>query len=211
MKRITLYISLFLLLLSSVFAVEINFDETSPSTLGLPLQLNTEKFNSFSIGFSNGYLTSATGTVGALSDTEFSNKFTVGPDGYITEDTLPKVTFYIWWKIISTSNVKVQLKINPLVSGDSTNLTTISLTVSKNGNDYGKCNLDLTGSVTINAEKSYTGTVLDYTPAANSNEEGGGLQWGSTSLVLAVDGDTRNFKQRSYSSTVILEIVDGGN
>lgn len=210
MKRITLYISLFLLLLSSVFAVEINFDETSSSTLDLPLQLNTEKFNSFSIGFSNGYLTSATGTVGALSDTEFSNKFTVS-NGYITEDTLPKVTFYIWWKIISTSNVKVQLKINPLVSGDSTDPPTISLTVSKNGNDYGKCNLDLTGSVTIDNEKPYTGTVLDYTPAVNSSEEGGGLQWGSTSLVLAVDGNTNNFKQRSYSSTVILEIVDGGN
>lgn len=207
MKRITLYISLLLLLLSSVFAVEINFDETSSSTLGLPLQLNTEKFNSFSIGFSNGYLTSATGTVGALSDTEFSNKFTVS-NGYITEDTLPKVTFYIWWKIISTSNVKVQLKINPLVSGDSTN-SKISLTVSKNGNDYGKCDLDLTGSVTIDNEKSYD--VLKYSPAANSNEEGGGLQWGSTSLVLAVDRNTHNFKQRSYSSTVILEIVDGGN
>ena len=206
MKRITLYISLLVLLLSSVFAVEINFDETSPSTLGLPLQLNTEKFKSFSIGFSNGYLTSATGTVGALSDTEFSNKFTVGSDGSITEDTLPKVTFYIWWKIISTSNVKVQLKINPLVSSDST----IGLTVSKNGNDYGKCDLDLTGSETIDdVEKSYT--VLEYTPAANSSEEGGGLQWGSTSLVLAVDRNTHNFKQRSYSSTVILEIVDEGN
>ena len=204
MKRITLYISLFLLLLSSVFAVEINFDQTSSSTLGLPLQLNTEKFNSFSIGFSNGYLTSATGTVGALSDTEFSNKFTV-VDDYITEDTLPKVTFYIWWKIISTSNVDVKLKITPLSSVDST----ISLTVSKNGNDYGKCDLNLNGSETISSEKTYT--VLDYAPATNSNEEGGGLQWGSTSLVLATDRNANNFKATSYTSTVVLEIVDGGN
>ena len=205
MKRIIFYFSILLLLLSPVFAAEINFDETAPSsTLALPLQLNTKNFQSFSIGFSNGYLTSATGTVGALSDTTFSNKFTV-LDGSITEDTLPKVTFYIWWKIISTSNVDVKLKINPLVSGDSK----IDLTVSKNGNDYGKCDLILTGSETINAEKSYT--VLDYTPATNSNEEGGGLQWGSTSLVLAVDRNANNFKATSYTSTVVLEIVDGGN
>lgn len=205
MKRITLYISLLVLLLSSVFAVEINFDETSPSTLGLPLQLGTKDFQSFSIGFSNGYLTSATGTVGALSDTTFSNTFNVGTDGNITEDTLPKVTFYIWWKIISTSKVKVQLRINPLVSGDST----VNLTVSKNGNDYGKCELMLNGSETIYGEKEYT--VLDYAPATNSNEEGGGLQWGSTSLVLAVDRNANNFKATSYTSTVVLEIVDGGN
>ncbi|HIV98336.1 MAG TPA: hypothetical protein IAB12_00970 [Candidatus Ornithospirochaeta avicola] len=205
MKRIIFYISILLLLLSPVFAAEINFGETHSSTLALPLQLNTKDFQSFSVGFSNGYLTSATGTVGALSDTEFSNTFTVGTDEFITEDTLPKVTFYIWWKIISTSKVKVQLKINPLVSGDST----IDLTVSKNGNDYGKCDLDLNGSETISTEKTYT--VLDYAPATNSNEEGGGLQWGSTSLVLAVDRNANNFKATSYTSTVVLEIVDGGN